>query len=93
MFSSIYRLEEKTVALAIAYIDKKLSHLFPYLPASHLLIWRMRRNVLFILLVIGLTNTIHGSTEEKIGNTEQATHKAAAVKDPNQDESKFKCSG
>lgn len=38
MFSSIYRLEEKTVALAIAYIDKKLSHLFPYLPASHLLI-------------------------------------------------------
>lgn len=38
MFSSIYRLEEKTVELAIAHIDTKLSYLFPYLPAGHLLI-------------------------------------------------------
>lgn len=51
----------------------------------------MRRNVLFILLIVGLTYTSHASTEEKSGSIEQSTEKAAAVKDPNQDESKFEC--
>lgn len=88
---SIYRL--RATALSIVHIDNKLSYFIAYLAASHLLIWRMRRNVLFIILVIGLSNANDEANEDKCKNTGHGSCQGSTLKDQKQNEGMFEYSG